>query len=434
MAKRKQAQTNRTWWPRAITASEALGAFERAFRTSNPNEVEQLLREMLNVQVAVIDNRREAEEELARGKRFKTVTVPYGVFLGEARRIFQERNSEEKDLGIYCLEPSQILDDASSTTVLSTIYSSDVIRPGKTYVLLSKLAGYSAKSGLTFAGQGDPTGFEDQPELERREKLTEGRFQTWKEHTKGVWNRSMRLAEIYRPFVKNWARNTLAPQWGNDNSQTQLDEFVDTILWAMRVAVLFHDIGKLRRKWQQDVWEYEKTLTGKIPESSLEEKFIARTSPASDKEKRCKRPREPHARYAYPFVSVFLKSLIGEPRFLESAIALATARHHSLEVSGSIKAGEFDLAPDAKEFLQTWLVAVLEVNGEEKDKILKALEEAINVTQQDSQADEPPSPSDDFYFLYCLMNRMVKVADWEDAGNQTVELPGYLEAPGHAAP
>lgn len=434
MAKRKQDQMNRNWKPRAITVSEALGAVERAFRTKNPNEVEELLREMLNVQVAVVDNKQEAAKALSNGKKLNTVAVPYGVFLGKVRAILQARNTEEEDPGVYCLEPSQILDDVNSAIALNPIYSLEVIRPGKTYVLLSKLAGYSDLKGLTFVGQGDPTGFEDQPEAEEREKRTEGRFQTWEEHVEGVWNRSKRLAEVYHPFVRSWARNVLASQWGNDD-QASLNDFVDTILWAMRVAALFHDIGKLRAKWQQDVWEYEKLLTGKTPGSSLEEKFIARTSPPSDEEKRSKRPRiDPHARYAYPFVSAFLQSLLGESRFLDSSIALAAARHHSLEVSGSVKAGEFKLAEKAKEFLEGWLPTVLEADNEEKDRILEALEEAINVTQADSHADEPPSPSDDFYFLYCLTNRIVKVADWEDAGNQTVELLGYWEATGHATP
>ena len=430
MAKKKQDQRSRTW-PRAITVSEALGAFERAFRASNPNEVEQLLREMVNVQVAVVDNKQEAEKALSRGKKLKTVTVPYGVFLGKAKTILQERNFEGEDPGIYCLEPSQILDDTSSTMVLTPIYSLEAVRPGKTYVLLSSLAGYSALKGLTFSGQGDPTGFEDQSEAEGREKFTGGRFQTWKEHMEGVWDRSKRLTEIYRPFVKSWARNALAPQWSDDSDQTRLDDFVDTILWAMKVAVLFHDIGKLRAKWQQDVWEYEKTLTGKTPGSSLEERFIARTSPPLDEERRRKRPRiDPHARYAYPFVSTFLRSLLGESRFLESSIALAAARHHSLEVLGSVESGEFALAEGVQEFLKDWLPQVLEIEGEEKTKVLQALEESINATQSGSLADEPPSPSDDFYFLYCLTNRMVKVADWEDAGSRTVEL--HVEATGHA--
>lgn len=424
---KKQSQKNRSQHM-AITVSEALGAFERAFRTGNSNEVEQLLREMLNVQVAVVDNPQEAEKIVSSGRRLRTITVPYRVFLGKFKEILQHRheNVDEPDTGVYCLEQSNIIFDDQRLT-LQPVSSPDRILPGKTYVLLSSQAGYSRDKGLTFQGVGETTGFEDQPPGESREKLGSGRFQTWKAHVRGVWERSQRLANFYRPFLKSWAKNVLFAQERGNSDDARLDDFVETVLWAMRVAVLFHDIGKLRKKWQEAVWEYERLLTGRMAGDSDEERFIARTSPPPDEDKQCERPRKPHAKYAYPFVSAFLRSLLGENRFLESAIALAAARHHSVKVPGSVQSGEFELAEGAREFLQSWLPEMLELNNEERIKVLEALNKAIDSAKAGSQADEPPSPSDDFYFLYCLTNRMVRVADWEDAGQETVELPGYLE-------
>lgn len=422
---KKQSQNNRSK-RMAITVSEAIGAFERAFRTGNPNEVELLLREMLNVQVAVVDSKQEAEESLANGKMFKTVTVPYGVFLGKIREILKERGHDYEDSGVYSLEPNPILDD-DSRYVLYSLFSSETVLPGKTYVLLSTLAGYSSIRGLTFAGSGEPTGFEMQTEAEHREKFGEGRFQTWQDHIAGVWQRSKRLAETYRPFVARWASKVLAPQWEESDSKISLDEFVSCVLWAMRVAVMLHDIGKLRKSWQQVVWENEKNLSKKSPGSLLEEKFIARTSPAPEEKRPQLRRPEPHAPYAYPFLSGFLKAILGNWRFLESVIALAAARHHSLEVTGSLDAGRFNLAEGADEFIKSWLPMVLGVEGKDRDKFLKALDEAIECTKRGSPADEPPSPSDDFYFLYCLTNRMVKVCDWEDASEHTIEVPDFKE-------
>lgn len=432
MAKRRQAQTNRSW-PRAITVSEAIGAFERAFRTRNPNEVEQLLREMLNVQVAVVDNKQEAEKALSSGKKLKTITVPYGVFLGRISAILKQRDFDEEDPGVYSLEPNPIVDDASAMMVLRPIYLSEAIRPGKTYALLSTLAGYSPTKGLTFAGSGDSTGFEDQPEADDREKRGMGRFQTWQDHIAGVWRRSERLAEIYRPFVESWAKNALAPQWEGGDGETRLAKFVDGVIWAMRAAVLFHDIGKLRKSWQQVVWENEKNLSGRSPGSSLAEKFIARTTsaPEGKEQPKLRRPK-PHAPYVYPFLSSFLKAILGDWRFLDSGIALAAARHHSLEVPGSVEEGQFSLSEGAEEFLKSWIPTVLDADGEERDELLGALDEAIKCTSKGSKADEPPSPSDDFYFLYCLTNRMVKVCDWEDASEQTIELSGFKEGDGNA--
>ena len=61
---------------KVITPSDAFAAYERAFRAGSPREVEELLREMLNVQVAVVKDKDQAEEELRQGKRLKTVSVP----------------------------------------------------------------------------------------------------------------------------------------------------------------------------------------------------------------------------------------------------------------------------------------------------------------------------------------------------------------------
>ncbi len=428
MAK-KQSQRNSSR-QMAITVSEAMGAFERAFRAGNPDEIERLLREMLNVQVAVVDSKQKAEEALLKGKMLKTVTVPYGVFLDKIREILRHRRGDfdEGEPSVYSLEPNPILDD-DSRYVLHPLFSSETALPGKTYVLLNPVAGYSPTMGLTFKGSGKSTEFEDQPKADDCEKRGAGRFQTWKEHIEGVWERSQRLAKIYRPFVESWAKKALAPQWEGGYDETSLDEFVNSMLWAMRVAVLLHDIGKLQKSWQETVWNNEKHLSGRSLGSSLEERFIARTSPILEGEEQHKfRRPEPHAPYAYPFLSSFLRTVLGDWRFLESAIALAAARHHSLEIAGGLETGQFSLAEGAEEFIKSWLPTVLGVEGEERDRVLKALDKAIECTERGSSADEPPSPSDDFYFLYCLTNRMVKVADWEDAGQATVELSGYKES------
>ncbi len=418
MAK-KQNQKNKLQRT-AITSSEAIGVFERAFRTRNPDEVEQLLRDMLNVQVAAVDSKQKAEEAISKGKMLKTITVPYRVFLGKVKAILGQRDFEEKEPGIYSLEPNPILDDLRFVLVLSPVYSSEVVRPGKTYVLLSKLSGYSSTEGLTFAGPGEPTGFEDQPDADYREKYGAGRFQTWQDHVWGVWKHSERLAEMYHPFVKGWANRVLGAQLKGDNDKDQLDNFTDTVIWEMRVAVLFHDIGKLRREWQKVVWENEEKIRGERIDPEECGKFIARTSPIEKEEirKLLKKPQR-HAVFAYPFLRAFLKYLWDDFRFLD-AIALASARHHSLKVLGVLEREQFNLGNDVNEFLKSWLPKIL--NDEDHKALLDALEVAIESTSNGSEADEPPSPSDDFYFLYCLTNRMVKVCDWEDAGGQMIEL------------
>lgn len=407
---------------RAITPSEAIAALERAFRCGNPNQIEQLLRDVLNVQVAVVDSKQEAEEMLAQGKRLKTISVPYGVFLGKVRSILSRPNQdiEESGIGIYSLKLNP---SGGSSYMLSPVNSTEEILPRKTYVLLSSLAGYSPDEGLTFSGSGCSTGFEEQTEAERREKFTEGRFQTWEEHSKGLWERSERLSKIYRPFVRSWVEHVMS-----EESPDQREKFVEGVLWAMRIVALLHDVGKLDKKWQDAVWKNEQTIRGKCMNWQQSGQFIARTSPVpNDKIRQQLQKPPPHAPYAYPFLRAFLRELLGDYRFCD-AIALATARHHSLEVTGVVREGEFELADGSEKVLQSLLEESLgELSEGEKETLLSVLSQALSAIKQGTEADEPPSPSDDFYFIYCLANRMVKICDWEDAAQKTIELPNVME-------
>lgn len=388
---------------KVITPSDALGAYERAFRSGNPREVEELLREMLNVQVAVVNSKEDAETQILQGKRLKTVSVPYGVFLEK------HRGKEVYRLDLSALKKQK------KGGILEKVGSFDEIVPNRTYVLLSSEAGYSKDCGLTFEGPGDPTGFEDEPNAERQEKWTEGRFQAWDEHAKGVWGRSECIAELYRPFVERWVEQVLGLRDQGNN------DFVEAILWAMRMAVYLHDVGKLNQEWQDTMWKNEQEISGRSRCG-----FIARTSPVPNEQVRNKlKPAPFHAPFAYPFVKAFLRSILGDYRFLDH-IALASARHHSLEVTGAIEKGEFEWAQnpqDAEQWLHQEIQRLLQPEDEDEEKRLKrALEKASQAIVQASKADEPPGPTDDFYFLYCLANRLVKVCDWEDAGQQDIEL------------
>lgn len=195
---------------RAITPSEALGAYERAFRAGYHAEVEILLREMLNVQVAVVDDIESAKQQIVQGRCLKTVTVPYGVFL---------EKSKGKEVWRLDLES---LKRTGSDDVIQKVSPQGEILPNRTYILLRSEAGYSQIEGLTFEGEGEITGFEEKPEAEQREKFTEGRFQSWKEHSYGAWQRSERIANLYRPFVEAWAGSVLSEHWDGEKEKMHL--------------------------------------------------------------------------------------------------------------------------------------------------------------------------------------------------------------------
>ncbi|MEM2145521.1 MAG: hypothetical protein QW279_09175, partial [Candidatus Jordarchaeaceae archaeon] len=128
-----------------------------------------------------------------------------------------------------------------------------------------------------------------------------------------------------------------------------------------------------------------------------------------------------HAPYAYPFLKSFLRGVLGDYRLLD-IIALATARHHSLEVTGKIKANMFQLADsNVINFLHSLTLQTFP-ELEDTGDLSCLFNRSVQTVNEGSLIDEPPGPSDDFYFLYAISNRIVKLADWEDAGNKKIEL------------
>jgi CRISPR-associated endonuclease Cas3-HD len=364
------------------TISEAMNILERAFRSRNPSEIERVLRDMISIRIAVADSLMELEQKIRAGFYPLTVTVPYGVFANKIR---------EKRAEVYVLDLRRVKDRKSMERV-----KMEELSPNATYILFKKNAGYSAKMGLTFDGEGEVTGFEQLNDAEKAEKFSGGRDQTWRDHALGTQKKAKRMLEIYRPFIEDWFKSVFKNQ---DPSKFSIKENTEAVVLAIEIAVLFHDLGKLRKQWQDAVgWD------GK--------QYIARTKD--------KHNVPFHAPYAYPFLRKMLRFMFGDFRFLD-LIALATVRHHSLEVSGMVKPDQLELAdknvPDflyelLREFLGTIDVKDL------KEVLVQSLEEV----NRGAVMDEPPSPSDDFYFIYALTNRAVKFADWEDASDNVMEL------------
>ena len=357
---------------------------ERAFRARSPAEIENTLRDMVNVRVAVVYSIEELRDRISNNCYPLTVTLPYGVFLNKIKK---------RGLVVYLLD----LQRMKEATAVHKIKAND-ITPNLTYILLSSVAGYSHDIGLTFDGDGEATGFRQLTEVEKIEKNDAGPKQEWKEHAIGTRKKAESVLEIYRPFIEDWFVSVFKCQ---NQTEIVVKSNTNALILAIEVSAFFHDLGKLRREWQEAVgW-------------SIGQPYIARTR---------ERYQVPfHAPYAYPFLKKLLRSIFGDFRILD-AIALATTRHHSLGVSGFVKPNELKLADETtdaflyKLFFQEFpKFASME---DSKQILIESLEES----KRGSLMDEPPSPSDDFYFIYALTNRVIKFSDWEDASDSLLEL------------
>ncbi len=395
---------------RVITPSEAIGIFERAFRIGYPDEIERTLRNISNVYVAIIEKKEEVEQQINKGYKLQYVSVPYGVFISKAKEYIDAES-------IFKLTENPIIAEDEPLLKIYPVYSLDEILPGNSYILTNRVASYSNEEGLNFEGTGGVVGFEEIPLEEKREKFLEGKFQTWQEHSLGVYKNAKRILEFfYRPFLERWAQKVIGGNLVED------PQFVDKLVFSIEISALFHDIGKLNQKWQSIMWKNEEIIRG----MEIENKgFIARTSPIQNEgiKKKLRRPPA-HAIFAYPFLKIFLRKLLGDYRFLDS-IALATSRHHSLEFMGGIKKGDFKITNEAKNEILSAVVRALNIiEKSELDRLNTLIEKAIEAVKQGTEMDEPPSPTDDFYLIYCMTNRVVKIADWEDAGDVKIELTG----------
>ncbi|MGQ9572736.1 MAG: CRISPR-associated helicase Cas3', partial [Dehalococcoidia bacterium] len=375
--------------PSRLRPTDALGPFERAFRSHSPYELEQWLRNPegrpLSVQVAIAASLDEARAHLAARRHPEMVTVPFGVF----RQRMQGKQVPEMDV-------------AKARAGEDGLILTSQVAPGRTYLLLKDEAGYSAEKGLTLDGTGEALDWKDSDKAQRNEEVDEDqRHQTLQEHTLGTLRQASRLVDLYMPFLEAWATAVFGDQ-GDPK------EIADALADAMKAAVAFHDVGKLGKEWQGAAgWEAGRPPVARFPE-------------------RTRKP-PPHAAFAYPFLQALFRQAHGQDAFLRPLefIALAAARHHSLTVSGAIRPGDF-VPFDYDEAL----AALREVAGEsglgmEDDWIEEAFTRIADKDawkEEPYYADEAPSPSDDFYPIYCIAQRLVKLADWEDAGQRDIEL------------
>ncbi|MHA2621499.1 MAG: hypothetical protein V2G42_07805 [bacterium JZ-2024 1] len=387
-----------------LPLNEAIGVFERAFRKSAPELVEHQLREMLHVQVIVAKNKQTFESDLLQNQSFPPqITLPFYMFCNKYKNahfsvyridleMFKEVRRHKADL------------DAAEGALFSSDFlvpccSEWDLKPGHTYVIISDHTGYSSEIGLTFGEHDDTPTWTLKPAGSKEPFETTSRYQTFEEHARAVSNRSQEILKTYQPFIKKWASQIL--------EGVNPDQFSEHLCTAIQISALYHDVGKLSRDWQCSAgWQPDQP-------------FIARTHDVSA-DKRRVLPK--HAPYAYPFIKTLLRNYfevtdLAEGRILDH-IALATAKHHNIEVMGNIQRNEFHPA-DEQGVLRVLKSLAGEQFGEE---LARHIPPACAALMDETRADEPPGPSEDFYFLYCIAHRAIKMADWEDAGNETLEL------------
>lgn len=411
---------------KAITTSDALGLLDQTFHSRDPRTLETTLRDINNVQIVVVSER----PTNAAGAMFAGDDRVFGRsgferFLAEQNKLWPSqrdtlesipvsygrfnRNLEEREL--WELEVTRV--EHAAPTLCLTKHSGRVL-PNQSYVMLQGEAGYSPEMGLTFA----PSGYAEAvhgivtPVRARaggEDAKREHHFQTWLCHCAKVYEKADAMLNIYYgPWLLR-----LAEKMQERGVLEDAGDFAAKLESMIRLAALFHDIGKLNKLWQERIGWKEGPFWGKSQDNKVTN-------------------LPPHAFYALPALRYLFKRLgvvndQGKVDRLADLMALASARHHSLgPLDGAMSWAAFEVQPGIIVAVHELLEQTL---GEDAaDLKLLVTDELFAHLNDETEYHglayplDTPSPSEDYYPFYVLASRIIKVSDWEASGQREVEL------------
>lgn len=415
---------------KGITISDALGILDQTFHSRDPKALESTLRDINNVQVIVLSERPTNDSgAMLAGDESVFASSAFEKFLSAQNKLWPSQRDTVESIPVSYGRFSRSLEECELWEVQTTRveYSAPTVTlqrhrgrvlPNHTYAVLQSDAGYSPTLGLTF-GLVEEAQISDAavtPIIQRDNQPTEKYehyFQTWLDHCSRVYTKADEmLSKSYSAWILNFSKRMQERSVIED-----AQDFSEKVESMIRLAALFHDIGKLNKPWQLAIGWTEGAFWGK-----------------SNDNKVAKLP--PHAFYALPALRYLFKELgvvneQGNIDRLAELMALASARHHSLgSLEGTMVWSAFETHVGVLEAVHEILEQVLLDQAKYiKPLITQDLFEHLNDDKSYHLHEgkytytlDTPSPSEDYYPFYVLASRIIKVSDWEASGQREVEL------------
>jgi CRISPR-associated endonuclease/helicase Cas3 len=187
---------------------------------------------------------------------------------------------------------------------------------------------------------------------------------------------------------------------------------------ATRLAIAFHDVGKMQVDWQMWARNYEAAI-GERDQVSDPNVMIAHTHSETEehrqKERKVRPKRPHHAAEGAVATKNLAKMLVGETGALYKAVVTAIARHHSPHTDS------FDERYRMHSAAPLAVVLALKEVGENVDAAIVARE--FELTAPDINFDEEVLGNDDpaeSWLIYLLVVRALRLADGESLGGDVV--------------
>lgn len=367
----------------------ALNLFDRASQQHSPGVIASTFREILSVQVAVVDE--EADIDLLAKLKTEYDLDASSVSLKRGYGLTGKAKGKAR---VVRYRDELVIENNPSYLV-----SGDLL------LVPTSVAYLHRKKGLCF---GDPPQEEGptltselrpRPQRQKDRPTSTNPQSLWK-HTvgvmKGVEERLLSEGD-YRSALVRILRCLEGPE--------RAEELAGVIGRLAILATGFHDLGKCGCRWQERAHE--------IDPDSIEE-LIGRTENTA---KRMGIPHTPPGFYAAVAACNAALGNLKETDHLVRSIALAAARHHSSLLDPSaVRDYQFDPVEAASGFVNQVLAEVGLQTEIDAASVLDAARSRGTAVQVPLML-----PNDDLFPIYALVGRAILISDREDAAGMPLE-------------
>lgn len=369
----------------------ALNLFDRASQQNSPGAIAGAFREVLSVQIAVVDQTDISDAELLATLKSGYDLDASSVSLQTGYRLLARSKGKATVL--------RYRDELTLETQPAHLVSGDLL------LIPSSVAFLHRAKGLCFSDQATPENSILKSEL--RPKPGGQRYMASNANAQSLWTHTlgvMRRVEA-RLLSDGDYRSALGKILTALEGRERADEQANLIGRLAVLATGFHDLGKCDTRWQRRAHEVD-------PGSA--EELIGRTSNRSEK---IGVPHTPPGFYAAAAACGAALGYLNETNHLVRAIALASARHHSSLLNpSSVRGYVFDPVDAASEFVRR----VLSEAGLQNIAVATILSAAA---AGGSPAEIPLMlPNDDLFPIYALIGRAILLSDREDAAGKPLEV------------
>lgn len=197
-------------------------------------EAEETVRDIYTCNVSVHKNPKKLCNEANDVFKLQKININTWVFRSKIKKVL------EKNVNVWLIEESNILDDYSIKFVARPIERPEEVLPFKFYVISPDGAYYDADVGLIIGLRGKNNFALLDKTIEKEQKEFVKKYEPWIVHAKKI----LQIAD--RCFISKY--NFVIQKFAKALNLNKKE-----LIEKIRIAIALHDLGKLNYKWQNKI-------------------------------------------------------------------------------------------------------------------------------------------------------------------------------------